>query len=99
MDPFGHPDLDRLARSMRNKLDETLDAEQAAARAAALRRTTIRDRLIELSDRSGVVLLSTVDGHVASGEVVGVGVDHVVLLADHRERFIAIGHVVSMEPR
>ena len=26
MDPFGHPDLQRLGRSMRNQLDETLDA-------------------------------------------------------------------------
>ncbi len=99
MDPFGHPDLDRLARSMRFRLDETLDAEQSAARTAAARRATLRDRLIQFSDRSDAVVVTTSDGHVTAGEAVAVGVDHVVIRTDRGESFVSIAHVVSIEAR
>ncbi len=99
MDPFGHPDLERLGRSLRYRLDETLDAEQSAARAAALRRRTLRDRLIEAEDRSEDVVFSTVDGHVTRGTVMAVGVDHVVVGDGVAERYIALAHVISLEAR
>ena len=79
MDPFSHPDLERLGRAMRGRLDDTLDAEQSAARSAALRRRTLRDRLIESEDRAEEVVLSSTDGQVYRGNVLAVGVDHVVL--------------------
>lgn len=99
MDPFGHPDLERLGRSLRNTLHETLDAEQTAARAAALRRRTLRDRLIESEDRDEEVVVVTVDGHVARGAIDAVGVDHVVLRDGPRERIIATTHIISVETR
>lgn len=99
MDPFGHPDLVRLGRSLRNRLDDTLDAEQSAARAAALRRRTLRDRLLDSEDRTELLLLSTDDGHVYRGVVDAVGVDHVVLIDGDVERFVAIAHIVTMEVR
>jgi len=99
MDPFGHPDLQRLGRSMRNQLDETLDAEQHAARAAARRRMTIRDRLLESEDRAEQVVLSTTDGHVYHGLVDAVGIDHIVILDGDVDRYLAIAHIVAMEAR
>jgi hypothetical protein len=99
MDPFSHPDLERLGRAMRGRLDDTLDAEQSAARSAALRRRTLRDRLIESEDRAEEVVLSSTDGQVYRGNVLAVGVDHVVLTESGRDRFVALVHVVSMEAR
>ncbi len=96
MDPFGHPDLERLGRSMRDRLDDTLVAEQSAARAAARRRRTFRDILIEAEDRSDTVVVSASDGHTYRGRVDAVGVDHVVLADSGRSMHITIGHVVSM---
>ncbi len=99
MDPFSHPDLEQLGRALRDRLDETLDAEQSAARSAVLRRRTLRDRLIESEDRGEDIVLSTSDGQVYRGNVEAVGVDHVVLRETSRERFVALTHVVSMESR
>ncbi len=99
MDPFGHPDLQRLGRSMRDEFDETLDAEQHAARAAARRRMTIRDRLLESEDRRENVVLSTSDGQVYQGVVEAVGMDHVVILDGEADRYLAIAHIVAMEAR
>jgi hypothetical protein len=95
MDPFGHPDLVRLGRSLRNRLDDTLDAEQAAAR----RRQTLRDRLLDSEDRTEQIVVSTVDGHLYRGVVEAVGVDHVVVIDGNIERYIAIAHIVAMEGR
>ena len=99
MDPFSHPDLEQLGRTLRVRLDETLDAEQSAARSAALRRRTLRDRLIESEDRGEVVVLGASDGQVYNGIVSAVGVDHVVLRESGREFFVALPHIVSMEAR
>lgn len=99
MDPFSHPDLERLGRSLRVRLDETLDAEQSAARSAAMRRRTLRDRLIESEDRGEDVVLGGIDGHVYRGTVTAVGVDHVVLRDAGRDVFVALLHVVSLEAR
>ena len=99
MDPFGHPDLERLGRTLRTRLDETLDAEHAAARSAALRRRTLRDRLIEAEDRGERMVFTTVDGHVSSGTVRAVGVDHVVIDDVDRERFLSLAHIVSFGTR
>ena len=99
MDPFGHPDLQRLGRSMRNQLDETLDAEQHAARAAARRRTTIRDRLLESEDRAEHVVVSTSDGHLYHGVVDAVGIDHIVVRDGDIDRYVAIAHIVAMDAR
>lgn len=99
MDPFSHPDLESLGRALRVRLDETLDAEQSAARSAALRRRTLRDRLIESEDRSEQVLLSGSDGQLYRGDVHAVGIDHVVLREGDREQFISLSHIVAMETR
>ncbi len=99
MDPFGHPDLQRLGRSMRVEYDETLDAEQRAARAAARRRMSLRDRLLECEDRSDRIVVSTTDGHIYHGVVDAVGIDHVVLVDDDVDRTIAVAHIVAMESR
>ena len=99
MDPFNHPDLKHLGRTLRVRLDETLDAEQSAALSAALRRRTLRDRLIESADRGESVVLGGTDGHVYRGIVAAVGVDHVVLSESAGDTFVALAHVVSMETR
>ncbi len=97
MDPFSHPDLESLGRVLRDRLDETLDAEQSAARSAALRRRTLRDRLIESEDRGEDVVLGGSDGHIYRGFVAAVGIDHVVLRESGRDRFVSLSHIVSME--
>ncbi|MEN8040491.1 MAG: hypothetical protein ABFR95_03215 [Actinomycetota bacterium] len=99
MDPFSHPDLEHLGRTLRGRLDETLDAEQSAARSAALRRRTLRDRLIEAEDRNEQVVMCGTDGHIYRGNVAAVGIDHVVLSDSGYERFVVLAHVVSMEAR
>ena len=96
MDPFSHPDLERLGRTLRDRLDETLIAEQSAARSAARRRRTLRDSLLESEDRSDTVVMSAIDGHTYRGVVEAVGVDHVVLVDSGRSTHIAISHIVSM---
>lgn len=96
---MGHPDLIRLGRSLRDRLDETLDAEQTAARAAARRRRTLRDRLLDSEDRVEQVVLTTSDGQLHRGVVDAVGVDHVVVIDGDTERYLAIGHIVTLEAR
>jgi hypothetical protein len=96
MDPFSHPDLERLGRTLRDRLDETLIAEQSAARSAARRRRTLRDSLLESEDRSDTLVMSAIDGHTYRGVVDAVGVDHVVLTDGGRSTHIAISHIVSM---
>ncbi len=99
-DPLRHPDLVRLGRAMRTQLDETLDAEQHAARAAALRRRTVRDVLLDAEDRQAEAVLSCTDGEVYGGRVAAVGADHVALVAgQHRERLVVFSHIVSLEVR
>jgi hypothetical protein len=99
VDPLRHPDLENLSRELRNQLDDTLDAEQAAARSATVRRRTLRDRLLDAEDRSEQIVLATSDGHFYRGTVGGVGVDHVVVVDGSAERFISIAHIVSLEAR
>ena len=99
MDPFNHPDLERIGRDLRTRLDDTLDAEQEAARSAAMRRMSLRDRLILSEDRSERVLLSTADGHMYRGVVRSVGLDHVSLEESATVRYIALSHVVAFEAR
>ena len=99
LDPFNHPDLARIGRDLRTRLDDTLDAEQEAARAAAMRRMSLRDRLILSEDRSERVLLSTADGHMYRGVVRSVGLDHVSLEESATVRYIALSHVVAFEAR
>ncbi len=97
MDPFSHPDLERLGRTLRDRLDETLIAEQSAARAAARRRSSLRDRLLEAEDRRDAIVMSATDGHTYRGVVDAVGLDHVVLADAGRSTYVAIAHVVSMD--
>ena len=78
MDPLSHPDLAALGSRLRRRMDETLDAEQQAARAAARRRRTLRDLLLEAEDR-GATASVLLDGVWLSGRVVAVGADHVIL--------------------
>ncbi len=97
MDPFSHPDLERLGRTLRDRLDETLIAEQSAARAAARRRRSLRDCLLEAEDRHDAVVISATDGQTYRGVVDAVGVDHVVLTDSGLSTYLAIAHVVSMD--
>ena len=99
MDPFSHPDLERLGRALRDRLDETLVAEQTAARAAAQRRRTLRDRLLESEDRSAVVVVTATDGHTYRGVVDAVGVDHIVLTEAGRFTYLALAQIVAMDVR
>lgn len=99
MDPFSHPDLARLGRDLRSRLDDTLEAEQEAARSAAQRRMSLRDRLILSADKSELVLLSTADGHIYRGVVTAVGTDHVVVEDSGSARYVSTAHIVTMEPR
>ena len=97
MDPFGHPDLQRLGRSLRSRLDETLDADQSAAHSAARRRRTLRDVCLDAEDRGAHIVVSTTNGHIWRGRIDAVGVDHVLLVDGDVERTIAIPHIVMVE--
>lgn len=99
MEPLEHPDLVRLGRTLRRRLDATLQAEQAAARAAALRRRSLRDRLLDAEDRIEEVIVSTSDGQLQRGLVEAVGIDHVVLSDGGGSRFVALQYIVTVEIR
>ncbi len=97
MDPAQHPDLIQLGRTLRRQLEDTLEAEMEAARAAALRRRSLRDLLLEIADNRGRVSVTTTDGSAHFGDVVSVGVDQVQLQADGRGVIVALGHIVGCE--
>lgn len=94
-DPLRHPDLERIGRRLREQLYDTLNAEQAAAREAAIRRRDLRDRMLEATDRYEHAVVTCTDGDVHQGRVTAVGVDHVVLTDGPSERFVVLHHVVS----
>jgi hypothetical protein len=94
-----HPDLTHLARRLRDRLDETLEAEQHAAQAAARRRSSLRDHLLEAEDRHAVGVVSASDGQLYRGQVRSVGSDHVVLADDATTWVIAIEHIAAFEVR
>ena len=95
-DPLRHPDLEVIGRRLRQQLYETLDAEQAAAREAAIRRRGLRDRMLEAADRQEHAVVSCTDGEIHRGLVTAVGIDHVVLRDGPADRFITLQHVVSV---
>jgi len=96
LDPLKHPDLQQLGRRLRDQMDETLDAEQAAARAAAARRRSLRDVLLEAEDRGTDALVSCVDGQLFRGQIEAVGTDHVVIETDGADHYIAMEHIVGV---
>jgi len=97
VEPFAHPDLVALGRRLRARMDETLDAEQAAARAAVRRRRSLRDALLMLEDRADPVVLRTADGSVHRGSVDAVGVDHAEIRHGSTRHLISLHHIVSIE--
>jgi hypothetical protein len=92
----GHPDLSALGRRLRIEMDETLRAEQYAARVAAQRRSTLRDRFLLAEDRGERLHIAVVDGTDIAGEVVAVGADHIVIADAGRRCWIAMNHVVAI---
>ena len=99
MDPLQHPDLQRLGRRLRDRLEETLDAEQHAAYVASQRRSSLRDRLSEAEDRASMLVLCTADGRRHRGRIAAVGVDHVVLNTGDADRWISLAMLVAVEPQ
>lgn len=91
-----HPDLRALGRRLRLEMDETLRAEQYAARVSARRRSTIRDRFLMAEDRAERLNIEVVGGSDIGGTIVAVGVDHVVVADEHRRCWVALQHVVAV---
>ena len=79
-------------------MDDTLDAELSAARAAARRRRTIRDVLLTAEDRNERILVAATDGQVYGGRVSAVGADHCELDDAGTKRLIVIGHISMVQP-
>lgn len=84
---------------MRDRLEETLDAEQLAAEAAARRRRSLRDHLLEAEDREAVGVVSATDGQLYRGQVRSVGSDHVVLADEATSWVISLDHIAAFEVR
>lgn len=82
---------------MRTTLEETLEAEQHAARATAIRTSTLRDRAIELGDRAAPVLLHTAMADPMRGVLEGIGVDYLILTTTRGTRYVALHHVIAIE--
>ena len=92
----GHPDLRALSRRLRLEMDETLRAEQHAARISAQRRATLRDRLLLAEDRAEALNIEVTGGSDIHGVVVAVGADHVVVADRSRRCWVALQHVVAL---
>lgn len=92
-----HPELAALGRELRRRMDETLEAEQSAARAAWRRRRTIRDLLLDLEDRAAAAVVWTTDGCCRRGTVRVVGLDHAELEGEGGPQVISLAHVVALE--
>ena len=99
LDSVTHPDLVALGRVLRDRMDRTLDAEMEAARAAARRRRSLRDRLLDAEDRSAVLTISTVEGVSHRGVVDAVGLDHVDLIQSDASIAIPLQHITSVTDR
>ncbi len=97
LDPLQHPDLRRLGRELRRQMDDTLDAELHAARAAARRRRTVRDILLTAEDRCDPVVVSGTDGQVYRGTVTCVGADHCELEDGSVRRIVAVDQIVMVQ--
>lgn len=97
MEPNGHPDLVHIGRVLRERMDRTLDAEMEAARSAARRSRTTRDLLLAAEDRGNRVRITSIDGATHVGVVTAVGVDHVQITRDGRDRIVLVTHLVSLE--
>jgi len=91
-----HPDLRALGRRLRLEMDETLRAEQYAARVSAQRRSTIRDRLLLAEDRAEDLIVDVSGGAVTQGVVLAVGADHVVVASRGTQSWIALQHIVAL---
>jgi hypothetical protein len=78
-------------------MDDTLDAEQSAARAAARRRRTLRDLLLDLEDRADAASIWASDGRCYRGTVRAVGVDHAELVDGSARRIVALAQLVTIE--
>lgn len=94
-----HPDLRALDRQLRLEMDETLRAEQFAARVSAQRRSTIRDRFLLAEDRAETLNIEVVDGSDIGGVVQMVGADHVVIVSSGGSTWVALQHVVAVRQR
>jgi hypothetical protein len=77
-------------------MDEILDAEQAAARAAARRRRSLRDLLLGIEDRGDVVTLHTTAGTAHRGVPAAVGLDHVELAGPRSREVVSLEHIVAV---
>lgn len=97
MEPSGHPDLVRLGRSLRDRMDGTLEAEMEAARSSARRRRSLRDLLLLAEDAGAEVRLTAADGLSHAGRVAAVGSDHVEIASGRTRRIVALAQVVSVE--
>lgn len=92
-----HPELAALGRELRRRMDETLDAEQCAARAAWRRRRSIRDLFLDLEDRAAAAVVWTDDGRCQRGTISAVGLDHAEVEGEEGARVVALAHVVALE--
>jgi phosphoglycerate-specific signal transduction histidine kinase len=95
MDPLDHPDMHQLGVRLGAQLEDILAAEQYAARIAAQRRTTMRDRLVRAEDMGVDITVTTAHG-VYEGSVAAVGTDHIVVNGSRRS-VVALHHVVAIE--
>jgi hypothetical protein len=90
-----HPDLVEIDRHIRNHLDRVLRAEQEAADLTRRRSATLRDRLIDLEERSETVVVSHHAGETA-GVVENVGADHFDLASASGPVTLAMGAVTAV---
>jgi hypothetical protein len=93
----GHPDLVKLGRSLRDRMDRTLEAEMEAARSAARRSRSLRDVFLAAEDGEEDVRVTAADGMLHAGRVTAVGADHVELTRGELQRVVSLSHVVTVE--
>ena len=91
-----HPDLAALGKRLRTELDETLRAEQHAARVSAQRRSSLRDRVLLAEDRAERLELQLTGGTSIAGLILAVGADHTIVAAAGMKHWVALQHIVTL---
>lgn len=94
--PSEHPDLVAIDHHLQRRLDLVLSAEQEAARVAAGRNATLRDRLLDAEDCERPVSIRLRSGGEVRGAVAMVATDHIEVHQTGRSALVPTDQIAAV---